>query len=269
MKQFKLSIPEPCQVPWDQMTSVDDTRKHCSSCEKIVIDFHQMTDAELISFFSKPRENVCGRLGQDQLDRSLPVLPEAKLSSHWWKAAMLIPIAFFADACKSISGIKKSETKKFTVQTSPNDTVLVEEQETVSEWNLPEWKRPPEKESYMIVLPDTLIKNPNEFILSPSDHIIVNAGPIALDWVWYGVIEIVDPFRIPDPFILEQTITGPPLITGGNVVYEEPNFFTSILGLVHFWNRFRPDDIGKTGSQIPSSPARKPRRFWFRRRRKS
>jgi hypothetical protein len=56
--------------------------RHCLSCEKTVVDFTAMTDAELINFFSNKKDNVCGRFTTEQLDRDI-LIPKKKI--HWLK----------------------------------------------------------------------------------------------------------------------------------------------------------------------------------------
>jgi len=46
--------------------------RYCSACEKTVVDFTRMSDAELISFFKKSADqSTCGRLRSDQMNRPL------------------------------------------------------------------------------------------------------------------------------------------------------------------------------------------------------
>src|ERR1700722_206170 len=67
---LKLSIPTPCNENWDNMTP-NERGRHCASCDKIVIDFSLYTDKQLVEFFEKIKDNVCGRLNRFQLDREL------------------------------------------------------------------------------------------------------------------------------------------------------------------------------------------------------
>ena len=72
-KKFQLQIPEPCQENWDKMIPVDKGR-FCDSCQKAVVDFTGMSDAQLIAYFKKPSTgSVCGRFYNDQLDRDFEI----------------------------------------------------------------------------------------------------------------------------------------------------------------------------------------------------
>ncbi|MDQ3108924.1 MAG: carboxypeptidase-like regulatory domain-containing protein [Bacteroidota bacterium] len=65
-----ISIPEPCTMKWEEMEHVDEQSRHCSSCEKVVLDFTRMSDDELIAFFQKTN-NVCGRFLPHQIGKDL------------------------------------------------------------------------------------------------------------------------------------------------------------------------------------------------------
>lgn len=48
-----------------------DIGKHCSSCQKKVIDFSTLTDAEIVHIFSGASQEICGRFNSSQLNRAL------------------------------------------------------------------------------------------------------------------------------------------------------------------------------------------------------
>ena len=52
------------------------------ACQKTVVDFTLMSDAEIIHYFSKASGSVCGRVGSDQLNRKLEV-PRPPRKSPW------------------------------------------------------------------------------------------------------------------------------------------------------------------------------------------
>jgi TonB-dependent SusC/RagA subfamily outer membrane receptor len=76
---------------WDNMEPAGAGR-YCESCEKHIIDLTTKSDAELIQFFKKKKDNVCGRLLASQLNREL-LLPPTKVGWHW-----LLPLAIGAIA---------------------------------------------------------------------------------------------------------------------------------------------------------------------------
>lgn len=67
MKKIQIAIENPCHEDWNNMAPETQGR-FCHSCEKIVIDFSQMSDSEILQFFNKPKtEKICGRFKSEQL----------------------------------------------------------------------------------------------------------------------------------------------------------------------------------------------------------
>ena len=68
--------------------------RFCASCCKTVVDFTGMSDAELLRYFSSPKEQVCGRFYSDQLNRPVqPVKPASRVPNllfrYSWPAFVL------------------------------------------------------------------------------------------------------------------------------------------------------------------------------------
>lgn len=81
-KKIELRIPSPCHENWDTMIPMDKGR-FCKSCEKQVVDFTGMSDAQVLAFFRKPvTGSVCGRFTKYQLDRDLE-MPKKRVP--WFK----------------------------------------------------------------------------------------------------------------------------------------------------------------------------------------
>ena len=92
-----ISMPEPCGVPWQDMRRVDEYRRHCASCAKIVTDFTAMSDAEIVSYLqANATQHPCGRFTQEQLNRPMQMLPEKTQKAVWWKAAVLLPLSLWS-----------------------------------------------------------------------------------------------------------------------------------------------------------------------------
>ena len=65
-----ISVENPCHEDWQKMTPETQGR-FCGACEKTVVDFSEMSDAEILLYFSKPKtEKVCGRFRPEQLSPS-------------------------------------------------------------------------------------------------------------------------------------------------------------------------------------------------------
>lgn len=82
-----VSIPQPCHESWEAMT-LQEQGRFCASCAKTVIDFSQMSDAQVLNYLSQSTGRLCGRFAQDQVERPLtPLKPEKK--RIWWIAALM------------------------------------------------------------------------------------------------------------------------------------------------------------------------------------
>ena len=86
-------MTNPCSEQWDNMQP-DGAGRYCDSCEKHVLDLTAKSDAELIQFFKKKKDNICGRLLSSQLNRELTT-PVPKATWHW-----LLPLTMGAIAIK-------------------------------------------------------------------------------------------------------------------------------------------------------------------------
>lgn len=90
MKQkIQISIPEPCQEGWQNMTPVEKGR-FCASCQKTVLDFTHLSDNEIIKLVSK-NDTLCGRINVSQLNRNLI---ETKTKSNYFGYVATSVLAF-------------------------------------------------------------------------------------------------------------------------------------------------------------------------------
>ncbi|MEQ6125224.1 carboxypeptidase-like regulatory domain-containing protein [Pseudotenacibaculum sp. MALMAid0570] len=69
--KFEIKIPKPCHEDWNKM-SPTEKGKFCASCKKVVVDFTQMTDQQLVNKIQN-NSNLCGRFKKEQLDKELAV----------------------------------------------------------------------------------------------------------------------------------------------------------------------------------------------------
>ena len=76
-KYLQLGIPEPCHEDWNRMSPGGQGR-FCGSCQKTVTDFTNMSDAQLVAFFKRPKTSVCGRFHQEQLERDI-LIPRKRI----------------------------------------------------------------------------------------------------------------------------------------------------------------------------------------------
>ncbi len=80
-----LTIPTPCHENWAAMTPAAQGR-HCAACNKVVIDFSQKIDAEILALLRQVSQ-PCGRLTPSQLNRPLTLPPAPAPRWPTWLAA--------------------------------------------------------------------------------------------------------------------------------------------------------------------------------------
>lgn len=131
MQHLKITIPTPCTADWSRMTAADKG-KHCSACNKVVIDFTSMTEGEIKNFFvSKSQEGVCGHFKKTQLEEKHYLL---KLKSKWaaakktpfkYGALFVLGIAITLTGCddKRTIGELKVEKKVIEKHTTTGITI--------------------------------------------------------------------------------------------------------------------------------------------------
>lgn len=74
-EKYIITVPQPCEENWEEMTPVEQGR-FCAHCQKKVIDFTGLNDAQVIQVLKTVREQpLCGRYHQAQLNREI-VMPE-------------------------------------------------------------------------------------------------------------------------------------------------------------------------------------------------
>lgn len=90
MKNYKISIPNPCTEDWSLMTQTEKG-KHCSSCNKVVIDFSNKTDKEIIEILLQQKgKKVCGNFYNTQIENPIRLVEYTKHTKWPAIAAMLI-----------------------------------------------------------------------------------------------------------------------------------------------------------------------------------
>lgn len=67
---YQITVDEPCHEDWDRMSSCSDGR-FCGQCNKQVIDFTSLPDADIVRVLEKNKGEVCGRFLTNQLDRNI------------------------------------------------------------------------------------------------------------------------------------------------------------------------------------------------------
>jgi len=70
MEKIILQVKESCKADWGKMTPQEQGR-FCGKCEKVVVDFSEMSDQEIVDQIKKSSKGLCGRFYEDQLLREL------------------------------------------------------------------------------------------------------------------------------------------------------------------------------------------------------
>lgn len=73
---MKIELNTPCTVPQTEMQQIPQGN-FCNQCQKAVIDYSNMTDAEMLAYINKHGLG-CGSFSEDQLNRELVPLTKRK-----------------------------------------------------------------------------------------------------------------------------------------------------------------------------------------------
>lgn len=87
--QFLLDIRKPCSEKWESFQS---TAKGglCNTCSTEVVDFTNLTDAEIATYFSKVTAKTCGRFRADQLKKyNTTVMPALRPGARLLRAGVV------------------------------------------------------------------------------------------------------------------------------------------------------------------------------------
>ncbi len=111
---FVVSIPKACHESWDAMTPAEKGR-FCQNCQKVVVDFTQMSDEQIHSFYKNNPGKSCGHYYASQLNRPIEVSqPDKK---------RFLPAVVFA----SMTTFFFSSTTNASAKTKPELVQLPEE----------------------------------------------------------------------------------------------------------------------------------------------
>lgn len=85
-KGLYLSVPTPCEENWNDMP-LSAGGRCCGSCQKTVVDFSLLSDAEIFAVITNSKEAVCGHFEPSQLERAImPGVP----ARHYFVPAVLV-----------------------------------------------------------------------------------------------------------------------------------------------------------------------------------
>lgn len=127
MKKLQLILTNPCSENWDEMQP-SKAGRFCDKCEKHIVDLSQKSDAELIDFFKRKKENICGRLLPTQLNRDIVVHPQ-KANWNW----LLLPMAIGTSVITPVKALSPVVT---TVQNDKQFLLAAKSQQSTLETNI-------------------------------------------------------------------------------------------------------------------------------------
>ncbi|MCW3071469.1 MAG: energy transducer TonB [Bacteroidetes bacterium] len=112
MKEFSarpasFGIPNPCHESWDAMTAQENGR-YCGSCRKVVIDFTQMTEQQIIDHLAaNTGKKMCGTFRRSQLQPP----PEKHRNNKVIRflAAVLLVFGMSLFSCQTDEPVKKPD----------------------------------------------------------------------------------------------------------------------------------------------------------------
>jgi hypothetical protein len=124
-KQLKLSIPTPCSEDWNAMTA-DKNGRFCAACQKTVIDFSAMTDAQIIHYFTHFQGETCGRLSEKQLNFviSEPLTTTPNNRWAWALSALLLPTVAASQTVRTAEKNEIVTPSVFEAQNGQNDSLI-------------------------------------------------------------------------------------------------------------------------------------------------
>jgi CarboxypepD_reg-like domain len=120
-KQLTISIPTPCTEDWNAMTP-NQSGKFCASCQKTVVDFSRMSDAEIFNYFDNFSGNTCGRFTEKQLATpfSAPMIGKPQNRWAWALSALLLPSVLASQTLKRTEIMKIIPPSVFEQKTGEN-----------------------------------------------------------------------------------------------------------------------------------------------------
>ncbi|SNR13846.1 energy transducer TonB [Tenacibaculum jejuense] len=114
MKNYKITIPEPCHENWQKMTP-NEKGRFCASCSKTVVDFTTKTTKEIQTYLTENKgKRVCGHFYRKQLDSIVIQLPDTVFNTNLsfqklFFLALLIAMGTTLFSCKTEQKTQKIE----------------------------------------------------------------------------------------------------------------------------------------------------------------
>ncbi len=117
--QAKISINNPCSEKWDEMIP-QEKGKLCLRCDRIITDFTNKTDQEILDYIKASKGQICGRFKDEQLNRELEFNNVPKIIPIWQKVAA--SLLFFIGVENTHAARFSSDLLNYDYSISKSDT---------------------------------------------------------------------------------------------------------------------------------------------------
>jgi len=136
-KTFQITIPEPCDQKWEDMTPQSKGR-FCGQCTKTIVDFSGKTDREIAATLKASEGQLCGRFTNDQLNRDIILATTLKNNSQWKATGLMLSAMLTMSACDNrntmttgmIAPVEQfdiQEDKETTIEQITSEEIIIEE----------------------------------------------------------------------------------------------------------------------------------------------
>ncbi len=128
---YSLSIAKPCTENWENMSKMEQGR-FCENCQKQVLDFSSLSDAQVIETISKSRGTICGRLSASQMNKTFASVQETPRNVPFYNkiAAGFLMLGFFEN--QALAASMNNELKQVATPVVSKAAVHPEESKQIS-----------------------------------------------------------------------------------------------------------------------------------------
>jgi len=226
-KKYIISIPEPCNEKWDEMTPTEKGR-FCAVCQTEIYDFTNLTHQELAEKL-KRNENICAKYRPDQLDVDLYAQSDINLS----KIAMAISLT------TAVTLTQPATAQNTSTKTQTEQTDIQKAKETPADSTKITIKGIVRDKTDNSPLPgvNVIVKGTNQGVatdfngLFSIDVMHKNNEPIVLVFSYVGFSQteiVISDFEKPQDIKLVQIEMKEEVVTMGVVVVQKRNIFQRI-----------------------------------------
>ncbi|AUC16709.1 hypothetical protein BTO06_16825 [Tenacibaculum sp. SZ-18] len=195
MKNYKITIPEPCHENWNQMTSVEKGR-FCNSCSKTVIDFTKKSPKQIQEYLQHNQgKRVCGHFYKRQLDSIVIELPSTIFEREFSFQKMFVLLILVVMGTSLLSCKTEGKTQKI-------EKIILKDSMETSEKTIDSLFSIIQKES-------TIKKNEKSIKVPENDSTITVLGALPPPPKTTGIV---------------VELTGEPVLEE----YDEPHYFSLI-----------------------------------------